>query len=60
AFYGLARFFYEFWRLGSSSTTLPGLPISDAQVVAMAMAIIGFGLFIRYRQRTAIGQEISA
>lgn len=40
--YGISRFIYEFWRIGASSENLPGLPISLAQVAAIAMVIVGF------------------
>jgi phosphatidylglycerol:prolipoprotein diacylglycerol transferase len=50
AFLGIARFLYEFWRAGTveqvnagaaSSTYWGGLPITQAQAVALAMVLIG-------------------
>lgn len=45
--HGLARFIYEFWRAGTTSTTMAGLPITEAQVAALATAVIGIVLWMR-------------
>lgn len=45
--HGLARFIYEFWRAGTTSTTMAGLPITEAQVAALLTAIIGAALWVR-------------
>lgn len=48
--HGLARFVYEFWRAGTddevarglaSSTYLGSLPVTEAQVTALAMSLLG-------------------
>jgi phosphatidylglycerol:prolipoprotein diacylglycerol transferase len=50
ASYGLCRFIYEFWRAGTvaevnaglaSSTTIGNLPITQAQVAALALVVVG-------------------
>lgn len=38
---GLSRFIYEFWRAGYSSSYLGGLPITEAQLVALVMVVGG-------------------
>jgi phosphatidylglycerol:prolipoprotein diacylglycerol transferase len=52
--HGLARFIYEFWRAGTveevnqgiaSSTRIPGMPITEAQVMALVLVIIGVVIF---------------
>ncbi|MBI1755827.1 MAG: prolipoprotein diacylglyceryl transferase [Fimbriimonas ginsengisoli] len=58
--HGIARFIYEFWRIGSTSNVLPGLPISDAQVVSGALALLGIVLFVLYGRRAHTQQEIPA
>ncbi len=60
ALYGLARFIYEFWRAGESSTYVPGLPITDAQAVAGSMVIVGIALFVVLRNRAQAPQGIAA
>ena len=44
--HGLARFIYEFWRIGSSSTRWGSLPITEAQAVALLLVAIGAGLYL--------------
>ncbi len=44
--HGLTRVIYEMWRAGTSSTTISGLPITEAQVAAGAMMIVGVILFL--------------
>lgn len=58
--YGLARFIYEYWRAGFSSTYLPGLKITDAQAAAGSMVIIGLAVFLVFRNRAHSQQEIPA
>lgn len=46
--HGLARFIYEFWRAGTTSTYMGRLPITDAQAAALLlMAIGGILIFVR-------------
>lgn len=58
--YGAARFIYEFWRAGSSSDLMPGLPITLAQAVAGAMIVLGGALLVVFRNKAAATQEIPA
>lgn len=53
---GLARFIYEFWRAGTvdevargiaSSTRIPGLPITEAQVVSLVFVLLGCVMLFR-------------
>lgn len=43
--HGLTRFIYEFFRAGSSSTTIANLPITDGHVMALVIMVVG-SLFI--------------
>jgi phosphatidylglycerol:prolipoprotein diacylglycerol transferase len=45
--HGLTRFIYEFFRAGSSSTTIGGLPFTEGHVMAVLVAL--FGLFFVLR-----------
>lgn len=45
--YGVSRFLYEFWRAGTTSTTIAGLPITEAQVAALLVATAGAILWAR-------------
>lgn len=45
--HGLSRFIYEFWRAGTTSTTIAGLPITEAQIAALITAAIGGVLWVR-------------
>lgn len=49
--HGLTRVIYELWRAGTSSTTMAGLPITEAQVAAGLMSLLGAVLFIRAGRR---------
>lgn len=40
--YGVSRFVYEMFRSGYSSASTWGLPMTDAQVLAVAMVAVGF------------------
>jgi phosphatidylglycerol:prolipoprotein diacylglycerol transferase len=44
--HGLTRVIYEFWRAGTSSTTISGLPITEAQVAAGLLMVAGAILFV--------------
>lgn len=59
ALLGLGRFIYEFWRAGTrddvamgiaSSTRIPGLPITEAHVVAALIAVAGVFLMVTARR----------
>ncbi|MBL8048880.1 MAG: prolipoprotein diacylglyceryl transferase [Chthonomonas sp.] len=49
--YNLSRFLFEFFRAGSSSTYWGGLPITQAQGLALAMAILGGILYAAWSRR---------
>lgn len=59
-FYGLSRFIYEFWRAGSSSTYWGSLPITEAQVMAGALVVAGFVMFLIFGRRGIATQEAPA
>ncbi|MCE9559240.1 MAG: prolipoprotein diacylglyceryl transferase [Armatimonadetes bacterium] len=44
--YSLSRFIYEYWRMGSSSTTIGNLPITEAQVFSALMFLAGLACLI--------------
>ena len=69
--HGLARFIYEFWRAGTeeqvrkglaSSTYWEGLPIpiTQAQVMAGVLVLVGVGLFVGWRRSAHAQQELIA
>jgi phosphatidylglycerol:prolipoprotein diacylglycerol transferase len=39
--HGLTRFIYEFFRMGSSSTTIGNLPLTEGHVMAVVIMIVG-------------------
>ncbi len=39
--YGMARFFYEFLRAGTSSTTIGGSGITEGHIAALLLALVG-------------------
>lgn len=43
--HGLTRIIYELWRAGTSSTTISGLPFTEAQVAAGLMSVIGLIIY---------------
>lgn len=47
--HGLTRFIYEFFRAGSSSTTIGNLPITDGHVMALVIMIVGVFFTLRAR-----------
>lgn len=49
--HGITRVIYELWRAGTSSTTMAGLPITEAQVAAGLMSLLGAVLYIRAGRR---------
>ncbi|MCX7799747.1 MAG: prolipoprotein diacylglyceryl transferase [Fimbriimonadales bacterium] len=55
--HGGARFVYEFWRAGTTSTTIPGLPITQAHVAAAAVALLGVGMWAWSGKRHAGGAQ---
>lgn len=53
--HGITRVIYEFWRAGTSSTTISGLPITEAQVAAGLISLAGVVVFLTGRRRTGSG-----
>ncbi|MFN3684239.1 MAG: prolipoprotein diacylglyceryl transferase [Fimbriimonadaceae bacterium] len=53
--HGTSRFLYEFWRAGTTSTTIPGLPLTQAHVVALLVVMLGAGLWLWAARRSAGG-----
>lgn len=51
--HGLARVIYEFWRYNTTSASLGGLPITEAQAVSALMAIVGVGLYVYFGRKGA-------
>lgn len=61
--HGLTRFIYEFWRAGTvdevqkgiaSSTRIPGLPITEAHVMAAILIVFGIILFFARRKSAPV------
>ncbi|HZH98194.1 MAG TPA: prolipoprotein diacylglyceryl transferase [Fimbriimonadaceae bacterium] len=59
ALHGIARFIYEFWRAGTTSTYMGSLPITDAQAMALVLVLVGISLFIWFR-RSNLKLEVPA
>lgn len=57
--HGLTRFAYEFWRAGSSSTYWGSLPVTEAQVAALVVSLIGGILFWRFGRAVETAPEPS-
>jgi len=55
--YGVARFIYEFFRAGTSSTTMGSTGMTEAHVAAAVMALIGVGLYLYQAKR---GQMVAS
>jgi phosphatidylglycerol:prolipoprotein diacylglycerol transferase len=58
--HGLSRFIYEFWRAGVSSTTMGNLPLTEAHVAALIIAVIGAVLWVRSRSMPPSMVEVGA
>ncbi|MBN8689172.1 MAG: prolipoprotein diacylglyceryl transferase [Armatimonadetes bacterium] len=52
--YGVARFIYEFFRAGTSSTTMGSTGMTEAHVAAAVMAMFGFGLYLYQAKRSQL------
>jgi phosphatidylglycerol:prolipoprotein diacylglycerol transferase len=57
--HGLARFIYEFWRAGTTSTYMGPLPITDAQAAALLMISIGVALYAWFGHKAAVARRIA-
>lgn len=51
--HGLARFFYEFWRAGTTSTTLGRSSLTEAHIAALVLILVGVGVLLRARSGRA-------
>ena len=49
--HGLTRFIYEFFRAGSSSTTIGSLPITDGHIMALVIMVAGAFFVVRSKAR---------
>lgn len=54
ALHGLARFIYEFFRAGSSSTTIGNLPFTDGHVMALVIIAVGAVFMLRAKPVEAV------
>lgn len=68
-FWGLSRFVDEFWRAGTvaqvqsglaSSTYWDGLPVTQAQVAALAMMVLAAIMFFVYARRPVAAEPLPA
>jgi phosphatidylglycerol---prolipoprotein diacylglyceryl transferase len=50
--HGLARFIYEFFRAGASSTTIGKLPLTEGHIMALAIMVVG--AFFAFRTKKAM------
>lgn len=58
--HGAARFLYEFWRAGVTSTgSFSGIPLTDAQLAALLMVIIGGVLVLVFGRRASVAGEVA-
>ena len=48
--HGFARFIYEFFRAGSSSTTIGNLPFTEGHVMAVGIMIVGALIVLRHKK----------
>ncbi len=44
--HGIARFVYEFWRAGTTSTTMGSLPLTEAHVAALVLVLAGAAVLL--------------
>jgi phosphatidylglycerol:prolipoprotein diacylglycerol transferase len=56
-FYGLSRFVYELFRSGYSSESTWGVPMTDAQVMALAMIAAGVIWLLALARRTVVAPD---
>ena len=48
--HGLARFIYEFFRAGASSTTIGNLPFTEGHVMALVIMVVGAMMALRSKK----------
>lgn len=49
--HGITRVVYELWRAGTSSTTISGMPITEAQVAAAFISLVGVIIIFTARKQ---------
>lgn len=57
--YGMARFFYEFWRAGTTSTTMGGTSFTEGHVAALIVAAAGAILILRKSKQATPAPEVA-
>jgi phosphatidylglycerol---prolipoprotein diacylglyceryl transferase len=57
--HGITRFIYEFFRAGSSSTTISGSPFTEGHVVAMLISVFGL-FFVLKPTKPSVTQSLEA
>jgi phosphatidylglycerol:prolipoprotein diacylglycerol transferase len=58
--YGAARFIYEFWRAGETSTTIANLPLTEAHVMALLLVVFGAVLWLKGAKVGLVSPETEA
>lgn len=58
--HGFARFIYEFFRAGASSTTIGNLPFTEGHVMALAIMIVGTYFAARNRKAKEVTELVEA
>lgn len=58
--HGLTRFIYEFFRAGSSSTTIGGSPFTEGHVVAMLISLFGLFFVLKPSPNVLSPKEVEA
>ena len=58
--YGVSRFIYELWRAGVSSTYMKGLPITEAQAIAIVLVLAGSFFVVAGAFKRAPSPEVPA
>jgi prolipoprotein diacylglyceryltransferase len=48
--HGFARFIYEFFRAGASSTTIGNLPFTEGHIMALGIMIVGAYFALRTKK----------
>ncbi|MCO5296410.1 MAG: prolipoprotein diacylglyceryl transferase [Fimbriimonadaceae bacterium] len=54
--HGLARFVYEFWRAGTTSTTIGRSPLTEGHVAALVLVVLGIAVLVRARKPVPAGE----
>lgn len=59
ALHGLTRFIYEFFRAGTSSTTIGKLPITEGHVMAILVSLVGVVMMV-WPRKAPQGEAVEA